>query len=256
MITYIGPHQRNNFKKAVKTKLNKVKNIYLALFFIIPSTFLVFDYGIIDAHENITGDKVATCKLVDYDNQGYCSGFLISDDGLVITARHCVDEYNNEDVIYLNFDKTGKPEHLKLEANLIYLPSNKDDDYAVLKLVNPINIDPLTAEGRVKNPELYTPSVTIIGYPGGKDQVYDNTNNVRAYLLDADSTWFQTKEIYKGMSGGPVIDNKTGKVIGIVSKKTRLISGSGKNLIDEEGISYHEKIYQVFEDPKASHINW
>ena len=50
------------------------------------------------------------------------------------------------------------------------------------------------------------------------------------------------------MSGGPVIDQATNEVIGIIAAKQ--VAG------DREGISVAEKIQQVFTNPKTSHINW
>ena len=61
------------------------------------------------------------------------------------------------------------------------------------------------------------------------------------------------------MSGGPVIEKESGKVIGIVSKKKTLAAKNQDGdvvLQDQEGLSYHEKVQQVFSDPNASHINW
>ena len=84
---------------------------------------------------------------------------------------------------------------------------------------------------------------------------------MRNYLFESDTTLFIINEIYTGNSGGPVIDQETGKVIGIVSKKYTdetadiLAERFGINF-DGSGLSFAEKIHQVFEDPKASHINW
>ena len=63
------------------------------------------------------------------------------------------------------------------------------------------------------------------------------------------------------MSGGPVIDNKTKEVIGIISKKKkgslqRTLETNTIQIVDDEGISICEKVYQVFEDPEVSHIDW
>ena len=267
MITYIGPNQRNNFKKAVKTKLNKVKNIYLALFFIIPSTFLVFDYSIIDAHEYITGDKKATCMMLT-DDGGLCTAFLVSDNGLLLTARHCVEDLDDNELVTLNFDKIKQEGYSNLKARVIHLGATEDDDYAILQLVDPkINIQPLQISEKPADPELYTPAgVTVIGYPvtqvlGKRSQSYDQKQQVRNYLFESDTTLFIINEIFTGNSGGPVIDQETGKVIGIVSKKytdetADILAERFGMSFDGSGLSFAEKIHQVFEDPKASHINW
>lgn len=260
MITYIGPKQREASKKAIKSKLSSIKNMYLIFFMLVPMIFLAFHYEIITPYEKITGDRMATCRL-EIDGQGFCTAFLISDNGLLLTARHCVDNLNDDDVITLNFDKIKKEGYTNIEAKVIYIPSDEDDDYAVLKSTKALEIEPFKVAGRVADPDLYNPNVTTIGYPGGEDQVYDQVNTVRIYNLEKDSTLFQINEIYKGMSGGPVIDNKTKEVIGIISKKKkgslqRTLETGSFQIVDDEGISVCEKIYQVFEDPEASHIDW
>ena len=165
------------------------------------------------------------------------------------------------DVITLNFDKIKKEGYSNIEAKVVYLPTDKNDDYAILKSQIELDIEPFKPAARPKDPDLYNPKVTTIGYPAGKDQVYDQVNTVRAYNLEKDSTVFKINEIYKGMSGGPVIDNETKEVIGIISYKimeslevSRIVNDVV--IVDEEGISYCEKIYQIFNDPEASHIDW
>ena len=140
------------------------------------------------------------------------------------------------------------------------LPKVKVKTMQFLQLVNdlPEKIIPFKIKEKIENPEDYNPEVIIIGYPD-ITQTYDIGNFVRNYTVPWDSTLFQTNEIYKGMSGGPVIEKESGKVIGIVSKKEGIIvkNQDGDNIInDQDGLSYHEKVQQVFSDPNASHINW
>ena len=65
---------------------------------------------------------------------------------------------------------------------------------------------------------------------------------------------FIIDEIFKGYSGGPVIDKNTGEVIGIVSWK--IVESKNEFWNNYIGMSFCEKVHQVFEDPNASHINW
>ena len=62
------------------------------------------------------------------------------------------------------------------------------------------------------------------------------------------------------MSGGPVFDKETKKVIGIISKKQNLIitdnAGRYQGINDQAGLSYCEKIQQVFNNPSTSHLDW
>ena len=260
MITYIGPKQRDASKKAIKSKLNTIKNMYLICFMLVPISFLLFHYEIISAYEKISGDRMATCRI-EVNGQGFCTAFLVSDNGLLLTARHCVDNLNDDDVITLNFDKIKKEGYSNVEAKVLYIPTKDSDDYAILKSLKDLEIKPFKVAGRVADPDLYNPNVTTIGYPGGEDQVYDQVNTVRIYNLEKDSTIFQINEIYQGMSGGPVIDNKTKEVIGIISKKKkgslqRTLETNTIQIVDDEGISICEKVYQVFEDPEVSHIDW
>lgn len=264
MINYIGQFKREKINTVIRAAIRRNKNIYtflLSLILIIP---LLFYKGLIKAPEKISGDKKATALLL---GKSKCTAFLVSEKGLLLTSRHCVDV---DEVVSISFtkiqNKEGKADSRfqKLKAKVIYFPEDDNDpnnianDYAVLKLVNKLpdspKVKPLEVAGEIKNPQDYTPEVIIIGYPGDDmTQSYDQKNAVRNYSgyqrgKIFDKTLFQTGRTYEGMSGGPVIDKKTGKVIGIV---TRGYEG-GKY----SGISGHEKIQQVFNDPNASHIDW
>lgn len=258
MISYIGQFKREKVNSTIREKLKKQKTIYTLMLLGFPLLFLLFDYGYINSPEKISGDRMATCKLIN-PNGGSCTAFLVSKNGMLITARHCLDDLEDGQLVTLDFDKVTKPGYLNLKAKVIYLPVDPNDDYAIIKLVNQVDIIPLKVAGKIDNPESYNPEVVIIGYPGGEStQTYDNLNAVRNYTLE-DSTVFMTNEIYQGMSGGPVINKETGEVIGIVSKKkTELVrTNDGEvDFQDQEGLSIHEKIQQVFNDPNTSHIDW
>ena len=255
MINYIGQSQKEKSNSIIRVKIKKQKSFFTLLVLLLPLIFLLFEYGYIDSLEKITGDRMATCQLL-HPNGSKGTAFLASKNGLLITARHCVDDLLIGDLVTLNFDKIKLPGYNNLKAELIYLPSDVKDDFAVLKLIKKNdNIEPLKMAGRIEDPQMYNPEVIIIGYPDDS-QTYDNTNAVRNYTLE-DPTVFLTNEIYKGMSGGPVIDKNTGEVIGIVSKKFTLLvedSSGEMNLQDQEGLSKHEKIQQVFE--MTPHLNW
>jgi len=255
MINYIGQSQKEKSNSEIRVKLKKQKSFFTLLLLASPLIFLLFDYGYINSVEKITGDRMATCQLIN-PNGSQGTAFLASKNGLLITARHCVDDLEIGEQVTLNFDKIKLPGYSNLKAELIFLPSDVKDDFAVIKLINNNNkIKPLKMAGEIENPDMYNPEVIIIGYPDNS-QTYDNTNAVRNYTLE-DSTVFMTNEIFQGMSGGPVINKETGEVIGIVSKKkTQLVRTSNGNLDfqDQEGLSFHEKIQQVFE--KTPHLNW
>ena len=256
MISYIGQFKREKVNSTIRENLKKQKTIYTFMLLGFPLLFLLFHYEYINSPEKISGDRMATCQLLHPSGTSSGTAFLASKNGLLITARHCVDDLLIGDLVTLNFDKIKLPGYNNLKAELIYLPSDVKDDFAVLKLIKKNdNIEPLKMAGKIEDPEMYNPEVIIIGYPDNS-QTYDNTNAVRNYTLE-DPTVFLTNEIYKGMSGGPVIDKNTGEVIGIVSKKILLLGEdrSGKSILqDQEGLSKHEKIQQVFE--MTPHLNW
>tara|TARA_B100000963_G_C22640327_1_gene680001 strand:- start:1621 stop:2430 length:810 start_codon:yes stop_codon:yes gene_type:complete len=269
MINYIGQFKREKINTVIRAAIRRNKNIYTFLLFLPAIIYLLFYKGIIKAPEKISGDKQATALLINgMDENGNWmtkgTAFLVSDKGILLTARHCVEEiFFDDETVLISFNKIDDRKFQNLKAKVIYLPEDEEDDYAVLKLVNKLpnspKIKPLDVAGEIKNPNDYNPELIIIGYKG-KDitQTYDQTNQVRNYSLD-DETIFETDEIFQGMSGGPVIDKESGKVIGIVSKKKTLVSRDGYGnavLQDDEGLSYHEKIQQVFNDPNASHIDW
>jgi S1-C subfamily serine protease len=256
MINYIGQSQKEKSNSIIRVKIKKQKSFFTLLLLALPLIFLLFDYGYIDSPEKITGDRKATCQLLHPSGTSSGTAFLASKNGLLITARHCVDDLALGELVTLNFDKIKLPGYHNLKAELVYLPSDENDDFAVLKFIKKHdNIEPLKIAGNIEDPEMYNPEVIIIGYPDNS-QTYDNTNAVRNYTLE-DSTLFLTNEIFKGMSGGPVIDKKTGEVIGIVSKKILLLGEdrTGSTILqDQEGLSKHEKIQQVFE--MTPHLNW
>ena len=263
MIKFTGKIKREESINGVRKSILKFQNIFISTLLLFPVIYLLFEYKVFKSNEMVSGDRVATCKIVKIGNPlAYCTAFLVSNNGLLITAGHCLQEKNIGDIVYLTFDKMKKAGYNEVPARIVFLPKDyKNDDYAVLQVDKELEIEPLEVAGKIENPDLYSPKVTIIGYKEGKDQDYDQSNIVRVYNRSEDSTTFETNEIYFGMSGGPVIDQETGKVIGIVKEKevnTYSKIGDGYTQIarDIEGISYCEKIQQVFSDPATSHINW
>ncbi len=257
MINYIGQFKREKINTVIRSAIKRNKNIYTFLLFLPAIIYLLFYKGIIEyRYVNVVSpEKQATALLINGEAKG--TAFLVSDKGLLLTARHCVDKlYSNDETVTISFKKIDDPRFQNLKAKVIYLPKDEKDDYAVIKLVKKLPDVPkiaiLKVAGKIKNPENYNPEVIIIGYPGSNMTQTYLSNTVRDYsgvqFEDFDGTLFQTNDIQRGMSGGPVIDKKTGEVIGIVS----LVYEAGVM----EGVGLHEKIQQVFNDPDASHIDW
>lgn len=262
MINYIGQFKREKINTVIRSAVKRNKNIYTFLLMLPAIIYLLFHNEIIKS-EKISGDKQATA-LLQMEGGGKCTAFLVSDNGLLLTARHCLEK--EDDIVLVSFTKIDDARFQKLEAKVIYLPKDSLDDYAVLKLVNNLpenpKISPLEIAEEIKDPNNYNPDVVIIGYPGDDMTQTYVKNTVRNYkgiqmteritgekgLNYFDETVFQTNDVQNGMSGGPVIDQETGKVIGICH--LRFVGGS------MQGVAVHEKIQQVFNDPDASHIDW
>ncbi len=254
MIKFIGKINREESLKGIRQNTLKLQNIFVSLILLFPIIYLLFEYGVLKSDITESGVRQATCNVTYSVSEAQCSGFLVSENGLVITAAHCVSQLKPGEQIFLSFNASKNPNYRMLPAEIVFAPDlcqtdpyNCPDDFAVLKLNDPIDIEPHKIAKEVDDPDNYNPSVTCLGYEGEQlDQ--DPANAVRVYNRRLDSTTFEINEIYKGMSGGPVIDNNTKEVIGIIAAKR----AAG----DREGISIAEKIQQVFTDPRTSHINW
>ena len=253
MIKFIGKINREESLKGIRQNTLKLQNIFVSLILVFPIIYLMFEYGALKSSVTESGIKQATCMLTWSKKPGHCSGFLVSENGLVITAAHCVSQLQPGEQIFLSFNSSKNPNYKMMPAEIVFAPDlcendpyNCPDDFAVLKLNDPIDIKPHKIASKVDDPDNYNPQVTCLGYDGEYPDA-DPVNTVRKYNRK-DPTTFEINEIYRGMSGGPVINNSTNEVIGIIAAKR----ASG----DRKGISIAEKIQQVFTDPRTSHINW
>lgn len=251
MISYIGQFKRDKVNSTIRAKLKKQKTIYTLMLLGFPLLFLLFDYGTLTSKEKFSGDRQATCKLTN-PNGGTGTAFLVGKNGLLITARHCVDDLLQGETVSLNFDKMKKPGYDNLQAEVVFFPEDEKDDFAVLKLVKKVDIEGLEPPSiPVEDPSSYNPKINIIGYPAIANSQSVAQNYVINYQLQ-DSTIFMVEQSFPGYSGGPVINIETGDVIGI------LVSGIQET--DNEwmnqyiGLAFCEKIEQVF--IKTPHLNW
>ena len=260
MINYIGQFKREENNTIIRSSIRKNRNIFTCLIFLPFIIYILFHFEYIKAPEKISGDRMATCKIITKGDNitGIGTAFLVSKNGLLLTARHCVVDDDDEviDEITLNFDKIKEAGYDNLKASVVYLPTDKNDDFAVLKLEKPIDIEPLKVSSQIDDPSLYNPEVKVIGYPAiVNTQSIDNKNSVINYYFDRDTTLFLlANQLYPGYSGGPVIDQNTGEVIGITSKK--IVESTNEFWNNYIGMTFCEKVQQVFKDPNASHINW
>lgn len=155
----------------------------------------------------------AIIRLVDNGNF-FCTGFVI-DDNYALTAAHCVDRSS-----FLNdYDpKTIQIENQKGElvlSDVLVAGVNGSQDYAILKgnfttfkklQIDAVNLPPVTATSSIYE---------ACGFPAGQKQL------VCTLLYPIGNEYFYIRAngggIYKGMSGGPVFDKRTNKVVGVNS---------------------------------------
>lgn len=151
---------------------------------------------------------------------GTGSAFLLGATHL-ITARHVVDGINEGTTVDLVFDKANP----KIETTATLLWKDKTtvgvdalniNDFAVLKLTNagdlPENF-PRLQLGLSAGVDLMT-KVVLIGYPAGSFSITQGQiSNTESHGLDV----FQIDvSAWPGSSGGPLIEEETDEVIGIL----------------------------------------
>lgn len=152
-----------------------------------------------------TQQKVYTIKT----ENGYGSGFSFTDSGTVVTNAHVVAGFT--DVMVRNVNGQEQP------GKVIGISDKYD--VALIKVDAYEGIAPLQIE---MNPTDVGTEVIALGSPSG----FENTASI-GYLTGIDRDFeqdFLYEDIYQidaqiapGSSGGPLIDAKTGKVIGINS---------------------------------------
>ena len=149
----------------------------------------------------------------DYVAAGSGSGFIISEDGYVLTNHHVVENATNISVVLAN----GKEHKAKL------IGSEADSDVAVIKLETEDKFAPVVL-GKSEN-VIIGEDVVTIGNPLGeltfsitkgivsgvdRNIQIDNYTSVEMFQVDC--------ALNQGTSGGPIL-NMYGEVIGMVSAK-------------------------------------
>lgn len=158
---------------------------------------------------------------------GTGSGFIISEDGYVITNYHVV----------AGADKLTATTHMGEEYTAQLVGSDEINDVALLKLdatgLDPVEIgksedllvgDMVVAIG---NPLGELTSTATVGYVSGKDRSV-TTDGTMINMLQTDAA------INSGNSGGPLFNMK-GQIIGITTAKYSGSTGSGASI---EGIGF------------------
>lgn len=152
------------------------------------------------------GTFASTVRLVDPTGRTFCSGTVISEH-LVLTAAHCVA---GPTVVMSEPNANG---------DVVFTPTNpvvqaKRADYALLAgdfsgfTIMPVETDP-------EKDLLYNQTDLVsCGFPWGAELAcYPVLTKVQKFY----EGFGAQGQMYPTMSGGPVIDTKTGKVVGVNS---------------------------------------
>ena len=160
-----------------------------------------------------------------FNDEGSGSGFLISPDGYIITNAHVVGKARDVSVVLYDqqklMDKTNPihtPSH-KSMGNKIYfgkvLKINRARDLALVKIEGE-NLPWMELE---TNRKVYTTGKEVVAIGAPRNIEWTVTQGVISAVRDKNGVdTIQTDTaINGGNSGGPLIDLKTGKVIGVNS---------------------------------------
>lgn len=163
--------------------------------------------------------KEAVVTIQDQYTKG--TGFNISENGLIVTNKHVVDDMNPITVMFLNGEW--------MEAEII--SAETDIDLAFLK-VNGEQLPHIS----LSEPDAWEVQdhIYVIGNPLFHNQIVNEGNILQG--SDKNGIVMLSAPIYKGNSGSPVISSESGKVIGVVYAKSMT-----------EDIGYAIPIEQVLE---------
>lgn len=169
-------------------------------------------------------------EVVQYGQMGYStgSGFVLTEDGYVVTNAHVVDGGTNFLVI--------TSDNMQHQATLVGMDSA--NDLAVLKIeaknLKPVKLgssDALIVGDQVAaigNPLGELTSTLTVGYVSAKERYVTTEGSTNINMMQTDCA------INSGNSGGPLFNMK-GEVVGITTAKYSGTSGSGASI---EGIGF------------------
>ncbi len=181
--------------------------------------------------ESIVAQQALPTTVLISTGTSYGSGFVISDDGYVVTNHHVIDDALDEGKVQVSF-QNGK------ECMARIIGSSENDDLAVIKMEGSGFI---TSRIGSSADLVVGEQVVAVGNPGGTAYPFTVTSGIVS-ALNRDIKLFDTNNIYQrsvkaiqfsaavnsGNSGGPLL-NRNGEVIGVVTLK----SGS-----DYDGIGF------------------
>lgn len=186
--------------------------------------------------ERILEKKRAVFRIFSVINHKFCSGtgFLVSDDGLIVTNSHVV--HNASDITVYILSEDGSFAH---ENSAKIAQDDPKKDLALIRLQSiPDNLPtPLDINGK---PASVLDEVVAMGFPAALDRpvsvaadlsgnvITDPTfienldPNVTKGAVSKVGSWIiHDAKISSGNSGGPLVSLKTGKVLGVNTAKTQ-----------------------------------
>ncbi len=165
------------------------------------------------------------------------SGFILSEDGLVVTAAHVVK--GGDRIAAVQADGT--------ELALTLIQSCEDTDIALLRL----------PEGEYPALELaeVTPNtgtvVRAMGYPiKGTGIITEGLLSAQCAQVNGKDRMLVTCDIVNGMSGGPILD-ACGRVVGVVSGSVRTMDGIHLSVLSRELFEAVSKVIGTTEEESS-----
>lgn len=202
-----------------------------------------------EVREDITEAIVSLSTEHEGGNQGESSGFIFSEDGYVATCAHCVRGATKIDVRTRIFHK-GKNFDNHYVGTVVVI--DNPNDVAILKIESDrkfvyVPLAPEDVEDKKPLSKVY-----LLGYPFGHsrfDQMSVNEGKIASYQRGRSHG--QPDQINldisakSGNSGSAVVDEETGKVIGVLCGSSTSVSGQ---LVEE--INYCRPISYIWDHIK------
>lgn len=174
------------------------------------------------------GQKFRLCSNESFLNEpatGRCSGFLAAPD-LVVTAGHCLDTLDDPKRLAFVFDYPTDTQTPIPSSKIYYLEkvlARKNDDrgldFAVIRLNRPVE-DRLPAPLALEREVSVGSPLVLAGYPLGLPLKVTEGGKVIGFK---DAHYLRTQlQSFKGNSGSPVFNARTGKVEGILVRNEGL----------------------------------
>ncbi|RQD70967.1 MAG: PDZ domain-containing protein [Halanaerobium sp. MSAO_Bac5] len=160
------------------------------------------------------GDRFQIPDQGPREQQGFGSGFIVSEEGYILTNQHVIQNSDKVEVEINNIDDPLKAEVIwsDFSLDLAVLKVETDQDLSAVSLGDSDKIRPGDWAIAIGNPFGFEHTVTVgvISALGRPIQIPTESRQVRTYqnLIQLDAA------INPGNSGGPLLNNK-GEVIGI-----------------------------------------